>query len=856
MQSRTWLVGLGTLLMVACGADPATPGPGPVTQLITPAGATLIVAGRDGGQLTLVFPAGAVAASVSFTVTPLAPRAGVSVEFGMEPAGMELLVPLELRFDPAPAGVVLPHFFWANARDLAALETRQGAVIEASTRVIGYPLGNGQALRSTQAAAPAANGASLAIGPLECQARGAAIGVALGMAGSEDDFDAIERLDAELEALTASCDRQLIAQLETAACTGRTAAVAAARTATVTNDTVFFELFRPIIGTSAHVQITGGVCPGNDAVGDMITKLFNGVLAFLRMEIGTPGFASGFLDRSLRGLLDLASRCQLAGIDESVCGRFASELYAPVLDLMREAAYQDCLDDGTALSLSQLFEVGRGGGSEGAFFGSGNFSYAEIEDDVAHCTSSHLEIAVFDALPELLPDAGAELDSRGMIGAPSNTAEVTAPRDGSLTIGGAVRALVCPNASLSDDELVFSIRGVEIARSPRSGNTYAISTNPVSIVVQRDLATARLDPATASSFVVDIVREGTACGIFSTEHKMFSVTVTIGAGAGLAIDPSETTLMPGNARLFTATLDGAPADVIWSANGGTISSGGSYVAGTTAGDFLVTATLRSDAAIRTTARVSIVTLGPERKMVGTVIIDYTFTLTVSQSSSDLSPCGSDAVSCTSMSTTNVSGSLNATYALISLAAPRSGMVTSFNPRTDAAGDPLSTGNGTLSESGLISNSASFTDGCRRTSDGLGSFSGACMVAPGARFSARFTAGTFQLDIGPNRSGTNLEIAFQGSGSSSNHVTSTAMCSEGAGDVTTMGGPTAATLRIRMSPTRFESTSVSGSTWVGSATVDRTGVDSDCAAMVLATDGATGKACSTSITATWDLRPEE
>jgi len=72
----------------------------------------------------------------------------------------------------------------------------------------------------------------------------------------------------------------------------------------------------------------------------------------------------------------------------------------------------------------------------------------------------------------------------------------------------------------------------------------------------------------------------------------------------------------------------------------------------------------------------------------------------------------------------------------------------------------------------------------------------------------------------------------------------------------MGGPTAATLRIRMSPTRFESTSVSGSTWVGSATVDRTGVDSDCAAMVLATDGATGKACSTSITATWDLRPEE
>ena len=59
--------------------------------------------------------------------------------------------------------------------------------------------------------------------------------------------------------------------------------------------------------------------------------------------------------------------------------------------------------------------------------------------------------------------------------------------------------------------------------------------------------------------------------------------------ATLALNPSSASLAPGSVQQFTAT-DSSGASITWSATGGSISSGGLYTAGSTAGKFAVTAT--------------------------------------------------------------------------------------------------------------------------------------------------------------------------------------------------------------------------------------------------------------------------
>ncbi|MDP9161718.1 MAG: hypothetical protein M3O09_15990, partial [Acidobacteriota bacterium] len=59
--------------------------------------------------------------------------------------------------------------------------------------------------------------------------------------------------------------------------------------------------------------------------------------------------------------------------------------------------------------------------------------------------------------------------------------------------------------------------------------------------------------------------------------------------ATLALNPSSASLAPGSVQQFTAS-DSSGASITWSATGGSISSGGLYTAGSTAGKFSVTAT--------------------------------------------------------------------------------------------------------------------------------------------------------------------------------------------------------------------------------------------------------------------------
>lgn len=74
---------------------------------------------------------------------------------------------------------------------------------------------------------------------------------------------------------------------------------------------------------------------------------------------------------------------------------------------------------------------------------------------------------------------------------------------------------------------------------------------------------------------------------------------------GLVVSPVSVTLAPGGSQRFRAQLVGVDEQVTWSATGGTIDENGQFVAGSTAGTFMVTATSVSNPGLVATSRVTI-----------------------------------------------------------------------------------------------------------------------------------------------------------------------------------------------------------------------------------------------------------
>ena len=91
--------------------------------------------------------------------------------------------------------------------------------------------------------------------------------------------------------------------------------------------------------------------------------------------------------------------------------------------------------------------------------------------------------------------------------------------------------------------------------------------------------------------------------------KMRPLLTIVIAGAPtvqVGVSPATITLQPGKTQPFTATVTGSSnTAVTWTATGGTITSGGVFTAGSTAGNFTVTATSAADATKAASANVTI-----------------------------------------------------------------------------------------------------------------------------------------------------------------------------------------------------------------------------------------------------------
>lgn len=568
-------------------AGDALPGVGAsVTQTIGADGGTLELVDNAGDTVQLEFPPGAVPDDVEFVLTQRRPRAASVIELELLPSNLIFGAPVTLRYrGAAPLDRELAWHWEAETGPTPVPTQISGESAVTQLRISGYPVAEPNGLGAADRAP-----ARLTLTSVECAERGARLSARLREAAQSDRVSRAIQLHDELVTMKLQCAQVKQAELAADACAAYDGALARADAAVIDSVQSFRGAVIPLLAAFANVQVMTGECGSGARVDAATTANFERLIDFLRRRIDEPDFGEELLDRRLRELVEFAAECQLLFGGAQLCTRFETELYPPMLDLMRRGAFADCLSDGTALSLSQLYKLGQGVSDGRYFFQVAHFTEADLERDVSYCVEQHLHAAVFrnaDTVPTENMRRTSDFDLLDSDGGPQEKGTVVVAENGSVTVSGTLRGLVCPDATVSPDELVIRIRGREIARRSLRGNVFTLDTNPLDLVIAPQLA-AGADPNQEGAFDVTFNREGPACaGLFSSSFPIFTLTVRL---ATLSVTPAAPRLAILEKRTFSATFDDEPVSgVNWSATLGTIDARGNYTAGSTPGMFTITA---------------------------------------------------------------------------------------------------------------------------------------------------------------------------------------------------------------------------------------------------------------------------
>lgn len=673
----SWFCIAFSLVLTGCGGSDgggdASPGAAlelTATETFDEAGGSITVGSEDGETLELTIQQDSLVGDTIFTITSLGGSA-----FSISPEGVRLVPPALLRLTRPGGFEPDTHFAWKFGDENFFLPTRvvEGG-LEAEIGLFGLGASDEALVFSASAVEAEAaedeseddteSPATLGLAILICSQQIADLQADL-QASNNRNLDRAIVLANQLLVVSTQCEQFQLVELKTQTCAKFQAAFVNAQSVLVTDLASFHELADPLFAASGHAQILGLECADMDNLDALVDAKFNQLIDALRRSMDQTDFLDPFLrGGQFEALTDMQRQCQLLSLREETCERFSNSLYPRVLDLFRISAYQDCLEDGTALSLSQLRVA-----DERDFDGRARFSIDDLEADILHCTDPHLNLTVFKnstRVPEEIPELGVELESRGEFDARQDpfvlnhtkTVALSVPRSGSFTLDGDLRVPVCPDASLSTDALVAKIGTVELTRRPASGNQWTINTLPIEIILSRELPLAGLDPLSSTSFTVDLFREGSGCaGVFPASTKLYSINVEV-LPFELAVVPAQSDVDVNATLDFSAELDDlATTQVTWQASSGSISTDGLFTAGSTPGTVTITATLQQDPRVAATAQVTVreVNAVQSFRLGGRIILDYSYTLSWDDTDAVCEFDGSGVSTCIHHRTGDLSG---------------------------------------------------------------------------------------------------------------------------------------------------------------------------------------------------------
>jgi hypothetical protein len=522
---RSLLAAAGVAWLIsACGG--ATTPNGATT--VTPAGTTIRVADDDGSVLELIFPPGAVAEPIAVLVERRETPPGARARYEVEPSGISLLAPLQLRYEP-PTGQVLgtsSTFSVGDPIDASPLPSTVTAprLLTATSQVLG-PADPEATVTRLQA-----GGGFLNVADIECQIAIDSLLTRLESARNSSFSypQSAQQLIAQYEATQQLCAADpgtfeaQIAIIQQKACEGYRDAEVNASVLTSDTSQAFKKNVGSLLNWEGVKEAAGADCAGGNFDQAIGAEFDEFVEAYeQKLDSGTLPTKYDELWNELREATDVAAHAATLGNTDAE-QKVEQRVLAKIYDLLRDAAYDHCRDDDEQIYLADLLWSGQVKRKPlptalaqevrrlavGNLPDWANFSAADLAKDIQLCASK-VTVEVFTPLPEKRDDLTEELEGSDTPGGHTTKASTRAPATGSIVLDGDIAAFQC-SANVSDDKLVVKLKGVEIERKDRSGS--ALLGSRLDIDLEEALDKAGIDAEKKGTYDLEIIREGAMCG--------------------------------------------------------------------------------------------------------------------------------------------------------------------------------------------------------------------------------------------------------------------------------------------------------------------------------------------------------
>ena len=495
---------------LGCGGDATVNAPESVK--IAGEGGTVTSAN---GMVTLVVPAGALTQPTTISIRPAPvsadPRLVPGTEYIFEPDGLRFAKParLTIRYDSIP-------MVMAEGAGHVWLHERTGSGWIATA---GDPVNAGARAVSGQITGFSSFGAVISELSADLLTAALQLNSFLNDVAAETAIALLETIGAILQkqdnpAFQALAQPFLDATMTTA-CNAYANAVNIARSAPVDDWGVFIALLEPVYAWAAIAAKTGalGGCANAPLTVDEIQTLkFQQFVDFYLDKLEPGSIAQGFsgVVVEVERVLELRSTVQRLGLS-AADARLLEEAQHPLMDELRLRAYEECGAQGMHKYLGSLRGVVH----------YGDYTDEELLTDLQQCGTR---------LTWRVTDANQSVDQNGILGggATPGTQIVEATTrgvaEGTITLGGDVRAFRCQNGNFESDQLIVTLAGVEVHRTGATGG--AFFSPPLQLDAETILSTAGIDPAVTGTHALVVSRESPGCGEYvSTTGKEPVVTL-------------------------------------------------------------------------------------------------------------------------------------------------------------------------------------------------------------------------------------------------------------------------------------------------------------------------------------------
>ncbi|HEX6940095.1 MAG TPA: hypothetical protein VF158_11840 [Longimicrobiales bacterium] len=517
--------------------------------MIGPGGGEVLAVAADGTAYRLAFPAGAVDGEVTVTLDPLATTGDEVAAVAVGPASLQLRVPATLEVTLPSGAAPASASFYLGAADAPAFlaTTVGGATLGTELRFFTLPaeahLGGVAEDASARSAFPAlrpaqsTSGGQVVATIADCAQKLASLQHGYDLFVASESFESAVRVALNGADLASTCGdfegleqfRDLVAP---AACGRYDEIVVNAQVVAADTHDVFTELMKPLFAWAATLDTLGVECPSSASWRSVLAAKEGQFITFYANSLEDLPTEEAALIEELRKIETLKGEASLLGLPEAE-QRLVDEVQHPLVEMHRDAAYDECRETTDHYFLYSLFEeviserrvpitpilpAGM------AFLPADHapFQDADLVEDIQHCASYFtVEVWSDPEVPVELEDRRVELTPAGSPGQQEKSAETSGPVEGHLVLRGPVEQMRCGQGrELVAHELVVLVEGKEVHRSATLDAVPEVEI--ASTLEDRGLPTDRVN-------TLDVVlrRESDACGgLYGEDYRLFEVSYT------------------------------------------------------------------------------------------------------------------------------------------------------------------------------------------------------------------------------------------------------------------------------------------------------------------------------------------